>query len=367
MPYSAKIMWDYGSRTVRQFFDDKDVRREMCRAIATNCGIGGGGTGVVDSVFGRSGVVTAQAGDYTFAQIGATPTTLAGYGITDALSLSSPLTGFVTSTNSTITASDTILGGFQKAQAQIDAINTGFAAGVRNTMLTGYAVGTNAAISAGDTILQAFGKTQGQIDARITLTSPITGYVVGSNAVLAATDTILQAFGKLQGSLNVRVGLGSTLSGFAVGANTPLTAANTIINGFGVVQGQINARALIDSPTFTGTPAAPTAATGTNTTQIATTAFVTAAFGANFITASSPPLTFGEVAANSFEDLGLTVTGAAIGDVVAVGVPGAAQVDGAAFFAMVSNTNVVDIRCINPTTSPITVPEGVYKVTVFKI
>jgi hypothetical protein len=31
------------------------------------------------------------------------------------------------------------------------------------------------------------------------------------------------------------------------------------------------------SPTFTGTPAAPTAATGTNTTQIATTAFVSAA------------------------------------------------------------------------------------------
>ena len=33
----------------------------------------------------------------------------------------------------------------------------------------------------------------------------------------------------------------------------------------------------LTSPTFTGTPAAPTAASGTNTTQIATTAFVTAA------------------------------------------------------------------------------------------
>lgn len=32
------------------------------------------------------------------------------------------------------------------------------------------------------------------------------------------------------------------------------------------------------SPTFTGTPAAPTASTGTNTTQIATTAFVTTSF-----------------------------------------------------------------------------------------
>lgn len=44
--------------------------------------------------------------------------------------------------------------------------------------------------------------------------------------------------------------------------------------------------ALLASPTFTGVPAAPTAAPGTNTTQIATTAFVTAA-----IAAYTPPVT----------------------------------------------------------------------------
>ena len=38
----------------------------------------------VTSVFGRTGSVTAASGDYTFAQIGSKPTTLAGYGITDA-------------------------------------------------------------------------------------------------------------------------------------------------------------------------------------------------------------------------------------------------------------------------------------------
>jgi hypothetical protein len=36
----------------------------------------------------------------------------------------------------------------------------------------------------------------------------------------------------------------------------------------------ISAKANIDSPTFTGVPAAPTAAALANTTQIATTAFV---------------------------------------------------------------------------------------------
>jgi hypothetical protein len=40
---------------------------------------------------------------------------------------------------------------------------------------------------------------------------------------------------------------------------------------------EINGLAPLASPTFTGTPAAPTAASGTNTTQLATTAFVRAA------------------------------------------------------------------------------------------
>jgi len=43
------------------------------------------------------------------------------------------------------------------------------------------------------------------------------------------------------------------------------------------LQAEIDAKAPINSPTFTGAPAAPTAAPGTNTTQIATTGFVQAA------------------------------------------------------------------------------------------
>jgi hypothetical protein len=43
----------------------------------------GGGGGAVSSVFGRTGTVVASSGDYTFAEIGSKPTTLAGYGITN--------------------------------------------------------------------------------------------------------------------------------------------------------------------------------------------------------------------------------------------------------------------------------------------
>ena len=42
-------------------------------------------------------------------------------------------------------------------------------------------------------------------------------------------------------------------------------------------QADVSTKANIASPTFTGTPSAPTASSGTNTTQVATTAFVTAA------------------------------------------------------------------------------------------
>ncbi len=48
------------------------------------------------------------------------------------------------------------------------------------------------------------------------------------------------------------------------------------------IKADIAAKAPIASPTFTGTPAAPTAAVGTNTTQLATTAFVQTQLAKNF-------------------------------------------------------------------------------------
>ena len=47
----------------------------------------------------------------------------------------------------------------------------------------------------------------------------------------------------------------------------------------------ITSKAGTASPTFTGTPAAPTAAQGTNTTQLATTAFVNAEIAADLTAA----------------------------------------------------------------------------------
>lgn len=59
-----------------------------------------------------------------------------------------------------------------------------------------------------------------------------------------------------------------------------LTGKPTTLSGYGITDGatitQLNLKANIASPALTGTPMAPTASVGTNTTQIATTEFVLA-------------------------------------------------------------------------------------------
>ena len=62
------------------------------------------------------------------------------------------------------------------------------------------------------------------------------------------------------------------------GAVTPThTELNHVDGVTSSIQTQIDAKSPIASPTFTGTPAAPTATLGTNSTQLATTAFTAAA------------------------------------------------------------------------------------------
>ena len=51
---------------------------------------------------------------------------------------------------------------------------------------------------------------------------------------------------------------------------------------FTAIASAISSKADLNSPALTGTPTAPTAVAGTNTTQVATTAFATAAAAASF-------------------------------------------------------------------------------------
>lgn len=58
------------------------------------------------------------------------------------------------------------------------------------------------------------------------------------------------------------------------GDSNKIVKGTEIDNEFNAISGAISSKADLASPTFTGTPSAPTAASGTNTTQLATTAFV---------------------------------------------------------------------------------------------
>lgn len=75
---------------------------------------------------------------------------------------------------------------------------------------------------------------------------------------------------------------------FATKDTLPTGDSNKIVKGteldneFNSIAGAVSSKADIASPTFTGTPAAPTATFGSNTTQLATTAFVQAALQAAY-------------------------------------------------------------------------------------
>jgi hypothetical protein len=108
----------------------------------------------------------------------------------------------------------------------------------------------------------------------------------GANALLVYPAVTHQFDG-----LGVNIPISLPVNGFLemFGSSTTQwhTTLNSIINGSMVV-GNIPgvATGTLVSPTFTGVPAAPTAAPGTNTTQVATTAFTVAALAA--LVAASP-------------------------------------------------------------------------------
>jgi hypothetical protein len=98
---------------------------------------------------------------------------------------------------------------------------------------------------------------------------------VTSTAWGAITGT-LSAQTDLQTALDLKAPLASpALTGTPTAPTASAATSTTQIATTAFVTTADNLKANLASPTFTGTPAAPTATAGTNTTQLATTAFVT--------------------------------------------------------------------------------------------
>lgn len=126
-------------------------------------------------------------------------------------------------------------------------------------------------------------------------TLPVTGLLVGMviNPTPITTRSSIKPFPLLAaptGSSEIYL-MNATPAGGGGGSAVypPAGIANSTGTAWGTsygVSGTGTSVALTVSPAFTGTPTAPTATLGTNTTQIATTAFVTS----NFATLASPSL-----------------------------------------------------------------------------
>lgn len=93
-------------------------------------------------------------------------------------------------------------------------------------------------------------------------TKPTTG-IPKTDLESSVQSSLVKADSALQSVTKADVGLGNVDN--TSDANKPVSTAQQIA---------LNLKANIASPTFTGTPKAPTAVAGTNTTQLATTAFV---------------------------------------------------------------------------------------------
>lgn len=113
----------------------------------------------------------------------------------------------------------------------------------------------------------------------------MTGYSKpATGGAVAAEDTITAAVGKIEKNLDSYAPLASpTLTGTPIaptastGTNTTQISTTAFVTS-AITDLNISQYARLASPSLTGIPTAPTAALGTSTTQLATTAFVTAAF-----------------------------------------------------------------------------------------
>lgn len=199
------------------------------------------GFGAVSSVFGRTGNVVATSGDYSVGQV------------TGAAALVSPaFTGSPTST--------TPGGGDNSTRIATTAFVVSAISGI-STGVTSFNTRTGAVTAtSGD-------YSVGQVTGAAPLASPsFSGVPTGPTATPGTNTTQLAT----TAFVTAAVSSGPVTSVFSRTGVVVATSGDYSV-------GQVTGAAPIASPTFTGIPAGPTAAPGTNTTQLATTAFVTAA------------------------------------------------------------------------------------------
>src|SRR5215471_1241254 len=206
-----------------------------------------GGGGAVNSVFGRTGAVVAVSGDYSASQvtnavstlgsysnpswitdliwskITSTPTTLVGYGITDAVPNTRTVNGHALSTNVTVTSSDVSLGNVTNDAQTKSAI-------VPNTLPTGGQIlaGNAGATAYAPVTLSGSGATATLSSSGVLTLSAIANATLTNSAItIAGTST------SLGGSITRDTISGVSSNGFLkrTGTNTWTNDSSTYLTG----------------------------------------------------------------------------------------------------------------------------------------
>jgi hypothetical protein len=127
----------------------------------------------------------------------------------------------------------------------------------------------------------------------------LTSYTIGDIIYASGSTTLAKLAGVATGNALISGGVGTAPSWGKIGLTTHVSGTLAVANGgTGVTTstGTTNV-VLSDSPTLTGTPLAPTASVDTNTTQIATTAFV---IGQGYLKSSTASSTYAPISNPTF-------------------------------------------------------------------
>lgn len=253
-------------------------------------------TNITGLLKGNGSTVSAASADSDYLTPGTASSTYQTQSGLAAAALAIVLAGLSTATNAVITASDSILSALGKLQAQISANLSSLNSHTSNTSnphsVTKSQVGLSAVQNVDTTTTANISDSTNKrfvTDANIVTLSNTSGTNTG--------DQNLDPYQLISNlASDVRAIL---LTGLSTATNSAILATDSILVAFGKLQAQITAniaaialKAPLDNPALTGTPTAPTASPGTNTTQIATTAFVIAQFN-NYVDGGSPSAIYG--------------------------------------------------------------------------
>ena len=222
-----------------------------------------------------------------FSALTGKPTTIAGYGITDAFD------GSFTS----LSSKPTTIAGYGITDTFFDGAYTSLTS-VPTTIAHKNAdidIGSNDFITTGKVLFANMYSALSDLPSATTYHGMFAHVHATGGAYFAHAGNWVELANKsyvnsqITAVVDSAPGALDTLNELAAALNDDASFSTTVTNS-------IATKAPLANPTFTGTPAAPTAASGTNTTQLATTAFVQAAVaggggggGASVTTSDSAP------------------------------------------------------------------------------